>query len=200
MYANERKETDGIRVVSIGSINTEAEAINADVGLLRWAKRLAKLAEPARKHAQDYMLDAIMRRNGDVHHVFEVEKSNHYVNDLEKSWKRESDLEVLANQMIIDNKEQIDLVIHQVIGERVGPHHSCFTDYCGHEFPEFTNKCPNTNKLLPFTEAHIDTYGVSDLKFDKTETFSKCSDTMKTKPLNGKAQIVDYSGSTQYFP
>ena len=118
---------------------------------------------------------------------------------LSKSWHRGAELDKLANQMIVDNKEQLDLVIQQVIHERVGPHHSCFTDYCGHEFPMFTNKCPNNNKLISFTEDKIDTYSVNDLKFDKTETYSKCSAVMTAISAKDN-QIVLYSGSTQSFP
>ena len=80
-----------------------------------------------------------------------------------KSWTRGNDLETLANQMSVDNKEQLDLVIQQVIHERVGTHHSCFTDYCGHEFPEFTKKCPNNNKLIQFTDNQIDKYSLNDI-------------------------------------
>jgi len=96
MYANERKGETDIRVVSIGSINTEADIIKSNAGLLTWATRMASLNQPAKKHTQDYMLEAILRKNGGSSHVIQLQKSGKVVHDLEKSWSRGEDLQRLS--------------------------------------------------------------------------------------------------------
>lgn len=83
-YANEQlgKQSKNIRVVSVGATNEMAEKIDKKASVLSWATRLSTLVAPVKKHTQDYMLSAILEKNGHELAKFELDTSKEFETDL----------------------------------------------------------------------------------------------------------------------
>ena len=66
---------DRIRVVSIGSVKDEPEdSFLTDYSLLKWTRELLKMNHQIVQNTMDYMLEAIMRKNGHPYHKFELNR------------------------------------------------------------------------------------------------------------------------------
>lgn len=73
LHAAEEKAGDtlSIRVVSIGSVEEEAEDVfDEEYSLLKWGKHLLKMNHQIVQHTMDGMLEAVARKNVDKFHKF----------------------------------------------------------------------------------------------------------------------------------
>lgn len=100
------------------------------------------------------MLNAIMGRKGHELHKFNIKKTRDWEEKFYTQWHRTTELSDLSYEMINENKEELHQVMNQLVAERFGIHHSCYTNFCGSEFPEFTQTNPNTNGQRRFTNSN----------------------------------------------
>ena len=126
-YANEKKgiPTDQIRVVSVGATNELSDKIDSKASLLEWAIRLTSLNAPVKKHTQDYMTEYMLRKNGHSLHKFEVDTTRKWEEEFYYTKQRLPTLETMAQQMIFTNREQIELVIEQIVKEKFESKSKC---------------------------------------------------------------------------
>ena len=161
MYANERmgKKDEDIRVVAVGSTTELPDFISNSTSLVQWIERLTTLTSESKEHTQDYMLNAIMGKKGHAMHKFNIKTTREWEEKFYSQWHRTLDLSELSLNLINENKEELHLVLNQIIAEKFGIHHSCYTNFCGSEFPEFTLANPNTNDKMRFSNnTDVDTY------------------------------------------
>jgi len=160
MYANEKlgKTNEDIRVVTVGSTDELPDFIGPHTSLIDWIQRLTTLNSESKEHTQDYMLNAIMGRKGHSLHKFNIKTSRAWEEELYTTWHRHTEISEQAQNMINENKEELHRVINQLIAEKFGIYHSCYTNFCGSEFPEFTLANPDKNNKLRFSNSNTDTY------------------------------------------
>jgi len=85
--------------------------------------------------------------------------------------------------MINEGRQEIQTILNQMVSERIGPYHSCYTDFCGSEFPEFTSTNPNHNFDLRFSSSVADTYSTANVPTTKTAK-GLIQETQITSPLD----------------
>lgn len=147
MYANERagQKNEDIRVVAVGSTDELPDFIGPHTSLVQWVERLSTLTSESKEHTQAYMLNAIMGRKGHALHKFNIKSTRQWEEKFYTQWHRQTELSDLSLNMIEENKEELHRVLNQLISEKFGPYHSCYTNFCGSEFPEFTMSNPDNN-------------------------------------------------------
>lgn len=119
-YANEQKGVaqKDIRIISVGSTNELAEKIETKASLLDWAVRLTSLNGPVKKHTMDYMLQHLLGQNGEELHKFEVDKTRDWEEDFYNTDVRLPILKDLSQQLIFQDREEIENLITTIVHER----------------------------------------------------------------------------------
>ena len=119
-YANEKLsvEPKKIRVLSVGATNQLAEKIDQKASLIEWATRLTTLVAPVKKHTQDYMLQYIQARYDRDFNKFELDTTKDFEDSLYFSDIRMPTLKTLSQDMIYQNRQEIDDLIGTIVEER----------------------------------------------------------------------------------
>jgi len=92
----------------------------------------------------DYMTDYLLRRNGHELHKFEIQESRAWEEAFYYKGTRLPTLESKAQDMIFSNRAAIDFLLNQLVAERLGGSHSCYTDSCGQELAADGAECTTT--------------------------------------------------------
>lgn len=64
--------TDKIKIVTIGNLYTSPDKLSKNVGIVGWATRLYSLTDPVKKRTQNYMIEHILRKNGQTWYEFNI--------------------------------------------------------------------------------------------------------------------------------
>ena len=117
-----QKKAADINVVSVGGMRKRANKISASIGLAEWASRILTLTGESKLHSQDYLLDTILRKNNNQLHKFELYMAFDNVEAIEDKPDRKDDLIARSNDLVNENRFQIDVVLDNLIREKfTGP-------------------------------------------------------------------------------
>lgn len=112
------KNPADIVVVSVGGMRKRANKIRSDIGLTEWASRILTLTGESKLHSQDYLLDAILRKNNKQLHKFELYMSFDDVVEIENMDLRKEKLIEAGDDLINENRFQVDVVLDSILREK----------------------------------------------------------------------------------
>jgi hypothetical protein len=118
-YAINAKKTtaSNTRVISIGAIKERADKIPENIGVIEWVSRVGSLQGPSKLFSQEYILDMSIRENAPssdpnnhLHKYTYVMARDDYI-ELDSLNNRKSAINGYAEDMINENKDDVDLVL-----------------------------------------------------------------------------------------
>lgn len=122
-------------VVSIGSVrNAPRFGLLGAYSVSDWFRSLLKHNHNHVENTMDYMLRTLLDHNDDTYYKFEARMSESALHTLSLSSNKTQQAEQIAEMIIQENKIPLDQALTKLIKSKIGPHHSCFTDRCGHIF------------------------------------------------------------------
>ena len=127
-------------VVSIGSVrNAPRFGLLSQYSVSDWFHSLLKHNHDHVENTMDYMLRTLLDHNDNSYYKFEARMSEEWLNTISLSSNKTAQAEQIAETIIQENKISLDQALNKLIKSKIGPHHSCFTDRCGHIFTSESN-------------------------------------------------------------
>ena len=123
--ANKKATANNIRVVSIGNIKERADKIPDDIGIFEWISRISSLQGPSKLYSQEFMLDMSIRENAPTsdsnNHLYKFNylMSRDTYSELDTANSRKIEVNSYAEDMINENKEEIDILLENLVKERI---------------------------------------------------------------------------------